>query len=239
MSTLVFDIQTIGERWDEIDSVTQNELTKHADRTARSEAERMSRRAVLRSELGLSPCTGFIGSVAVYDLERDQGAVYYCGDGTGREVTRQNVIFKERDEQTLLEDFWAGARSYTRFVTFRGRVFDVPFLVHRSIAHGVEPTRDLCRRRYLFQQQVPYHIDLFDELSFHNAMTRWSSLHMFCRLYDIPSPYSEVSGADITDLYYRGQYDTIAHHNVATVTATVALYHRWLAYLAPASFSGS
>lgn len=234
MATLIFDIETVGERWEELDTVTQATLTRWVDRTARDETERTARIADIKAGLGFSPLTGSVVSIAVYDLEREQGVVYYqAGTESGSDERMQGeFVYKQRTESAMLRDFWDGAQAYDTFVTFNGRGFDVPFLVHRSIAHEIVPTCNLMRRRYLSQQVPPYHIDLQDELTFYGAMYRRPSLHLFCRAYGITSPKStEVSGDEVAALYADKQYQTIAEYNAADVLATTELYRRWQTYV--------
>lgn len=232
MSTLIFDIETVGERWDALDETTQKSLTRWVDRTARNEEEHRARLADIKEGLGFSPLTGFIVSIAVFDLEREQGAVYFTAKTERPDTEADGFIYKQRTETAMLHDFWEGARAYDTFVTFNGRSFDVPFLLHRSVARGTQPTCDLMRRRYLSQQRPPYHIDLQDELTFYGAMYRRPSLHLFCRAYGIDSPKSdEVSGDMVSKLYHSGRTEEIARYNAADVIATTELYRRWQTYL--------
>lgn len=233
MPTLIFDIETVGEKWEEMDAVTQQTLTRWIERTARDETERVSRTKDVKDSLGFSPLTGFIVSIAVYDLERQQGAVYYRGDASAEgEFSIGGFVYKERDEATMLKDFWDGARSYDTFVTFNGRCFDVPFLLHRSVSQKVVPSVDLMRRRYVSQQAPPYHIDLQDELTFYGAMPRRPGLHLFCRAYGIKSPKTDdISGDSVATLYQQGKYRQIAEYNASDVVATAELYRAWKTFL--------
>ena len=231
MATLIFDIETVGEQWKALDVSTQKTLTRWVERTARDEVEREARIADIKSGLGFSPLTGSIVSIAVYDLERVQGAVYYRGGGEQADYVEGGFVYKERDEAGMLQDFWDGARSYDTFVTYNGRCFDVPFLYHRSVVHGVAPSCHLLRRRYLSQQTPPYHIDLQDELTFYGAMQRRPSLHLFCRAYGIPSPKSDMTGDDVATMFAAGKFTEIAHYNADDVVATTELYKKWYTYL--------
>ena len=237
MATLIFDIETVGERWDELDGVTQSMLTRWSERTARSNEERVSALKDVQEGLGFSPLTGFIVAVGVYDLERKKGAVYYTGEGTERDEEVDGFIIKQRSERQLLEDFFEGARSYDTFVTFNGRAFDVPFLLHRAAIHKVPAVPELMDGRYLSQQKNIRHIDLQDQLSFYGAMMRKPSLHLFCRAYGIPSPKgSGFSGDDVAELFGSKKFRDIATYNAADVRATTALYEIWLNHFAPAAF---
>ena len=137
----------------------------------------------------------------------------------------------------MLEDFWKGAKSYDTFVTFNGRSFDAPFLMHRSIAQEVVPSVNLMEGRYLYQQKTIRHVDLQDQLTFYGAMMRKPSLHLFCRAYGIESPkVAGVSGDDVAELFMQKKFRDIALYNARDVAATTKLYEKWLNYLAPATF---
>lgn len=237
MRTLIFDIETVGEAWDSLDVTTKNVLTRWIDRSVHNRDERALQLKALCDGLGFSPLTGSIVSIAVYDLERAQGAVYYCGEGQNEEVQQGEFLYKKRSEQEMLTEFWEGASEYDTFVTFNGRAFDVPFLLHRSVAYRILPSRELLKYRYLSQQSAPFHIDLQDELTWYGAMSKRPSLHLFCRAYGINSPKSDgVSGDDVAALFSNKRYMDIARYNATDVIATKELYELWLKYLAPASF---
>jgi len=229
MSTLIFDIETIGENWADLDMVTQQMLTRWIDRVAKNESDVQLLIDTVKSRLGFSPLTGSIVSIAVYDLERQKGAVYFQSDTQCNEVV-QDWHFKTRTETDMLADFWEGAKMYDTFVTFNGRMFDAPFLFHRSVANGIMPTKNLLEGRYPYQQKTCRHIDLQDELTFFGAMTRRPSLHLFCRAYGILSPKVDVSGDDVAELFASKMFRDIADYNRRDVVATTALYEYWLRF---------
>ncbi len=237
MATLIFDIETIGESWETMDTNTQEVLSRWIHKTTKTKTEEESQLTDLKEGLGFSPLTGKIVAIGVYDLERKQGAVYYTGEGRESDEEVGGYVLKQRTEKEMLEDFWEGAKSYDTFVTFNGRSFDVPFLLHRSVVQGVMPTCDLIEGRYLYQQKGVHHVDLQDQLTFYGAMFKKPSLHLFCRAYGILSPKSEgISGDDVALLFKEKKFHDIARYNARDVTATTALYEKWLMYLAPVSF---
>jgi len=235
VATLIFDIETIGDDWSEFDDSTKSVLTRWIDRTAQSEDERSIQLQALQDRLGLSPLTGSIVSIAMYDLERSIGAVYFVSDDED-EFKDNNFLYKSRTEKMLLEDFWSSARSYDTFVTFNGRAFDVPFLLHRSVVCGVVPSIELGRRRYLSQQAMPYHVDLQDELTLYGAMYRRPPLHMFCRAYGIKSPKDTMDGYQVAEFFQSKKFRDLARYNAADVIATTKLYEIWKKHLAPRSW---
>ncbi len=237
MATLIFDIETVGESFDEMDETTQEVLSRWVVRTAKDETSKDAQLQDLKEGLGFSPLTGKIVAIGLYDLERKQGAVYYTGYGTEVDGMEGAYVLKQRSEKEMLEDFWEGAKSYDTFVTFNGRGFDVPFLLHRSVVCEVMPTQSLMDGRYLYQQKNVRHVDLQDQLTFYGAMFKRPSLHLFCRAYGIESPKGEgMSGDDVAGLFKDEKYIQIARYNARDVTATTELYLKWLKYLAPVAF---
>lgn len=237
MSTLIFDIETIGEDWEALDETTQKALSRWIERSAKSDEEREAGIKDVREGLGFSPLTGHIVALGLYDLERAQGVVYYETEGDSDDIEAGEYVLKARAEHEMLTDFWDGAKAYDTFVTFNGRGFDVPFLNLRSAIHSIRPTKDLMEGRYLYQQKYTKHIDLQDQLTFYGAMMKRPSLHLFCRAFGIESPKSKgVEGDDVAELFKTGRYRDIAKYNARDVIATTELYKKWLAYLATQSF---
>lgn len=238
MTTLIFDIETIGEDWGALDDTTQNVLSRWIDRTAKNKEEHEAQMKDLKEGLGFSPLTGEIVAIGLYDLERRMGVVYYQTEAsTAAEIEVGEYVLKPRKEKEMLEDFWEGAKEYDTFVTFNGRGFDVPFMALRSAIHGIRPSKDLMDGRYLYQQKYHKHIDLQDQMTFYGAMYRKPSLHLFCRAFGIESPKADgVAGDDVAGLFANKKFRDIAKYNVRDVVATTELYQQWLSYLAPKSF---
>lgn len=231
MATLIFDIETVGDKWQEFDEVTKGVLTRWVEKTSRNPEEKQIMLADIESGLGFSPLTGFIVAVGLYDLERKRGVVYYTGHGNETDEVVGNYTYKQRSETLILQEFWEGVKHYDTFVTFNGRCFDVPFILHRSVVRGIKPTKNLMEGRYPSQQHNCRHVDLQDELTFFGAMHRRPSLHLFCRAYGIESPKGEVSGDDVAELFLQKKFRDIALYNSRDVIATTALYQKWLDYL--------
>jgi DNA polymerase elongation subunit (family B) len=231
MPTLVFDIETVGENWSDFDEVTKEVLTRWVNKTARNSEEKIALQDDIKTSLGFSPLTGFVVAIGLYDLERKQGVVYYTGNGDEKNEINGEYTYKQRSEENMLTEFWEGVKDYDTFVTFNGRGFDVPFLMHRSVINKVKPTKNLMEGRYPSQQKSCRHVDLQDELTFFGAMYRKPSLHLFCRAYGIESPKGEISGDDVAELFAGKKFRDIALYNSRDVTATTALYEKWRDYL--------
>ncbi len=234
MPKLIFDIETIGENFDELDQATQEVLTKWIKKDSESEGEYAQALEELKSGLGFSPLTGQIVAIGVLDYDKNQGVVYFQSPSENfKEFQEDNITFKPSTEKEMLENFWKGAEKYNEFITFNGRGFDAPFLAVRSAVHKIKASKDLMSNRYLNSQKFgATHIDLFDQLTFYGATRRKGGLHLWCRAFGITSPKSQgVTGDDVARLFKEKKYKEIARYNVGDLTATKELYDYWKNYI--------
>jgi 3'-5' exonuclease len=231
---LVLDIETIGEDFDALDHATQENLTRWIKKDSDSEDEYKIALQDLKNGLGFSPLTGEIVAIGLLDYYKNEGAVYYQAPGQkNEEIKEDGIQFKQMDEKMMLQKFWELATRYQVFITFNGRSFDMPFIMARSAIHGVRPTKDLMRGRYLYQNNPDaLHIDLLEQLSFYGATRRKGSLHLWSRAFGIESPKSGgITGDDVGPLFKRGKFLDIARYNVGDIRATRELYSKWEQYL--------
>ena len=234
MPKLIFDIETIGENFDELDIATQEVLTKWIKKDSESEEEYVKALEELKSGLGFSPLTWQIVAIGVLDYDKNQGVVYFQAPGENlKEFQEENITFKPCSEKEMLENFWKGAEKYNEFITFNGRSFDAPFLAVRSAVHKIKTSKDLMSNRYLSSQRFgATHIDLFDQLTFYGATRRKGGLHLWCRAFGIISPKAQgVTGDDVAQLFKEKKYKEIARYNVGDLMATKELYDYWKNYI--------
>jgi len=235
MATLIVDIETKAEEWSKLPGITRAALTYWIDKGNYTEEEKRQKRNDVTSRLSLSPFTASIISLAVYDVERKTGAVYFVSDTPEETFSADDFTFKQRSEKEILEDFWEGAQSYDLFVTFNGRSFALPFLYHRSIVQKVRPTVDIAKERYVTKQILPYHVDLLDEFSLHGSLPHRPSLQLLCGAYNIDNA-SLLGGEEIATAFADGRFRAIAEKNMGDVQVIYQLYEKWKEYLAPRSF---
>jgi DNA polymerase elongation subunit (family B) len=231
---LVIDIETIGEDFDALDKATQENITRWIKRESGSEEEYKIALEDLKNGLGFSPLTGEIVAIGLLDYHKNEGAVYYQAPGQrNAEIKEDGVSFKQMTEKDMLAKFWELAERYQVFITFNGRAFDMPFIMIRSAVHGIRPTKDLMRGRYLYQNNPEaLHIDLAEQLSFYGATRRKGSLHLWSRVFGIPSPKAAgVTGDDVGPLFKKKKFLDIAKYNVRDIRATRELYTKWESYL--------
>ena len=253
---LVLDIETVGEDFDSLDEATQENLTRWIKKESENEAEYDEALDELKNGLGFSALTAEIVAIGVLDCDRDEGVVYFQAPGenlgefsakggspssvakplrrTGASGGKEkNTTFKQCSEKEMLEKFWEGAKKYNYFITFNGRAFDIPFMMVRSAVHGVRPTKDLMRGRYLSQQSFDaVHIDLLDQLTFYGAVRKKGNLHLWTRAFGITSPkVSGVTGDDVRKLFKEKKYAEIARYNAGDLRATKELHEKWENYM--------
>lgn len=233
-SALIFDIETVGENFDELDETTQESLTRWIKKESQNEQEYRALLDEVKSGLGFSPLTGEIIAVGVLDAAKDKGVVYFQAQGEAPEMSEyEGCALKAATEEEMLGEFWRIAEQYREFVSFNGRSFDVPFIMVRSAVHGIRPTKNLMSNRYLdMQKSGATHIDLLDSLTFQGAVRRKGNLHLWTRAFGIKSPKDEgVTGDDVGRLFREGKFLEIARYNAGDLKATKELYLRWSEYI--------
>lgn len=234
MATLIFDIETVGEDFDSLDSITQEVLTRWIKKESLNQEEYKKSLEELKERLGFAPFTGEIVVIGLLDNEKNQGIVYFQAPEEKMEPFQEKGIkFKQLTEKEMLEKFWRVANQYQEFVSFNGRVFDVPFLMIRSAVHSIRPTKNLIASRYLSgQKEDAKHIDLLEQLTFYGAFRRRGNLHLWCRAFGIKSPKADgLTGDDIGRLFKERKFLDIAKYNLGDLQATKELYNYWKKYL--------
>ncbi|MBU2025747.1 ribonuclease H-like domain-containing protein [Patescibacteria group bacterium] len=233
MPSLVFDIETIGEDYQKMDKETKQALTYWIERESMSETEYKKNVDRVKERLGLSPLTGQIVSIAIYNPDTQKGAVYFQAPGKKiRNPKKRNIEFVAADEKTILKNFWTAAEKYDEFVTYNGQSFDVPFIIIRSAVNRVKPTKNIMSNRYYRSQDLKAkHVDLMDQMTFYGAVYSKPKLQLVCRAFGVKSPKDQgISGNDVGKLFQKGYYLEIAKYNMRDVIATARLYKIWREY---------
>jgi len=234
MATLIVDIETSGENWDQIDSKTKSMLTERIQKTS-SDISDKEAEAQARNQLGLQPFTGKIITIGALDFESGKSVVWYDPNQDGHKISEKGEVkFIPLKEKEMLMAFWSVAARFHNFVTFSGRGLDGPFLMLRSAINGIKPSKDLMRARYLYQQSADSkHIDLYEQLSFYGATyNRNGGLHLACRAFGIETPKGDdIDGSQVGMYYEEGRTLEIAEYNARDLVATAALYKKWDEFL--------
>ncbi|MEK7171080.1 MAG: ribonuclease H-like domain-containing protein [Patescibacteria group bacterium] len=233
MATLIIDIETVGENWEAIDAETQKLLVDRIKKQP-NYSEETDPATIAQESLGLQPFTGRIVVIGAYDLASKKSVVWFDNEGESTDAVEEgDDKYIPASEKEMLEKFWALATRYTHFVTYSGRSFDIPFLLLRSAVHGIKPTKDLMRARYLYQMSPDaQHIDLYEQLSFYGAGPKLGGLHLACRAFGIKSPKdNEIDGSKVGQFFRDKKYMEIARYNARDLSSTAQLYERWKQFL--------
>lgn len=230
MSKLVFDIETIGEDFEQMDEATKEIMLKWLKRESYSDEEYQREVDAVKDNLGFSPLTGQIVAIGVLEVESEKGGVYFQDpDEPEFEREEEGVKLKAMSEKAMLEKFWEVAAHAKECISFNGRAFDVPFILVRSAILGVHPTVNLMPPRYSSNAN---HIDLLDQLTFYGSVRKKGNLHMWCRAFGIKSPKADgVSGDDVGMLFKNKEFLKIAQYNVGDLRATRELYQYWSEFM--------
>jgi hypothetical protein len=232
---LVFDIETVGENFDQLDETTQDVLTNWIKKESGSDEEYRAALVDVKKGLGFSPLTGEIVALGVLDVDTNQGGVYFqAPNQTFADWEEDGIKFKVMTEADILKQFWTLAEQYHEFISFNGRGFDAPFMMVRSAIHDVKISKNLMPYRYgtTPQHGNAVHIDLLDQLTFYNAVRRKGNLHLWSRAFGIESPKAQgITGDDVSGLFKEGKCVDIARYNVGDLHATAELYKHWNKHL--------
>lgn len=223
---LIFDIETIGVDFENLDKLSQEYLLKYVQTEEEIEKE--------KKRLALWPLTGEIVAIGILNPDTNKGAVYFqAPEEKINPFEEQGISFETGTEKEIIEKFWQVISDYQQFISFNGRSFDAPFLMIRSAILGIRPTKNLLANRYLSSQ--PYnvqHIDLFDQLSFYGVLQRKFSFHLWAKAFGIKSPKEDgLTGESVKEVFNQKKYLEIARYNLGDLIATKELYDKWQKYL--------
>lgn len=223
MKEVVFDIETAGFSWESLPENTQEYMEK-----------RLEKEENPKDMLGLFPITGKIIVISMLDaakkeittLMEESDMNLFDAEHTAKEED-YNVKYMSGDEGFILAQFWKIIATYDRFITYNGRGFDVPFILARSMILDVPSTRKLNTNRYYVNE----HLDLYDQLTYYNAV-RGISLEMWCTALGILNPKEKgIKGSEVGRFYNEGKIKEIAEYCNRDVMATAQLYKRVKEYI--------
>ncbi len=159
-------------------------------------------------------------------LNPEFGQICCLGIGTGEKI----ATLAGMPEKDILEGFWtlmrekASDKRDTKFVTFNGKGFDIPFIIKRSAFLGIPPTVKISTRRY----DTQFHFDCLEVLSNYFQGEIFSLKH-YCQMFGIEN-HDDADGGDIYSLWLKGDKAAIEKHCAADVLATLALYQKIRGY---------
>lgn len=244
---LVFDIETSKYNFDLLSKSQQEYILR------RTETEEEKNQKI--NEMALTPLTSEIVCIGLKLMSRVQPneenehreweEINKAAFINNKSFEYEETLLKELpltqskghyfNEKRLLENFWNVLNKYNSsiLVSFNGRNFDAPYLMLRSALLGIRPSRNLMKGTKF---NYPFHIDLIDELTFYSGSsvgaTKRFNFDFYAQSFGIKSPKSEgVDGSMVSELFQKGETDTIAEYCLRDVDATWELFLMWDKFL--------
>jgi len=214
--TMVFDIETIGKKYEELDTKEQDYLLNNLER-AEEDKEKAKGKTALYSIFGM------VCAIGLFDSNKNKGLVLITSEK--KNLIPENNDFEYRifdSEKELLVGFWEIAKNYELFVTYNGDNFDFPYLVIRSGINRVK---------------VPFEIkkwgsERFIDLQNKIRQNHGFKLEMLCKAFGITNPKQEgVDGSEVSNLYYDKEFQKIADYVARDAVATNQLYLIWKEFM--------
>lgn len=137
----------------------------------------------------------------------------------------------EAEEKALLVEFWKMAHSCAgRIVTWNGKGFDAPFVIIRSIAHGITPlVPESTIRQWARRYSTEPHCDVKEIVTNGNVMAKGEGLDEWAAFMGLPLKPG-VEGADIHFLHANGDHDKIREYCVHDQVTTGKIYSRLIPF---------
>lgn len=212
--TLVFDIETVGKKFEELDKKEKEYLLDNLEK-AEADKEKAKTRTALYSIFGQ------VAAVGCFNPDTKKGVVLVVSD---RELVpeKENFVYKVfKNEAYLLVEFWDMAKKYEKYVTYNGDGFDFPYLLIRSGINRVKVSIEKGRFNDNF-------IDLQNKIRQNHSF----KLEFLCKAFGIDNPKEQgVSGAEVSELYYLGEFNKIADYVARDALATCQLYEIWKEFM--------
>lgn len=212
--TLVFDIETVGKKFEDLDEDEQKYLLETLERDEPDKEK-------AKKKTGLYSIFGKVVAVGCLDAELKKGIVLAVAN---KEIKPEKENFEYRifaDETGLLTEFWRIAGKYEMFVTYNGDGFDFPYLMIRSAINRVKVSVEAKRYNDNF-------IDLMNKIRQNHSF----KLEFLCRAMGITNPkVGGVHGDDVGELFEAEKYEEIANYVARDVVATSELYQIWKEYM--------
>ncbi|HRT39776.1 MAG TPA: ribonuclease H-like domain-containing protein [Candidatus Woesebacteria bacterium] len=213
--TMVFDLETVGDKFEELDQQQQDYLFNTLEKYE-EDKEKSKKRTALYAIFGK------ICAAGCYNPDKKQGITIVIGEKKLCPEKNNFTYIVVKNEKELLEKFWELASKVQRFVTFNGNNFDIPYLIIRSGINRVKIPFEIKKYSQNF-------IDLEDRLKQNGKPFK---LEMLCRVFGIDDPKDKgVTGAEVSNLFYQKKFQQIADYVTRDAVATAELYQIWREYL--------
>jgi len=115
-------------------------------------------------------------------------------------------------------------QNNAQLVTYNGRGFDLPVLIHRSVKHRITEGRELLSKAVSENRYRPVmHVDLLDAVTFFGAAPRFP-MAAYAIGYGWPSPKQEMDGSQVWGAVQAGRVLDVVRYCARDVLATAHIY---------------
>ena len=228
MSVLCLDIETVP-------------MT--LDAPGRRAIERMAEKREMPTDMFAALCPPLARVVAIGMLHPSSGHQLVLFDGTlfgveleeggSKDISYADIPGRASGgEAALLRDFMEICRgsktrkAVHRFITFNGKGFDLPTLIHRAAVHEVVPAEPLVRAANAKPWEADLHVDLAAAFRFGGSSGRYS-LEAFALGYGFANPKAEGDGSKLATYVEQKDAASLFSYVMGDVVTTARLYERW------------
>lgn len=213
--TMVFDIETVGKKFEELDEVEQDYLLNNLEKATEDKEEAKKR-------TGLYSIFGKVCAIGAFNPGSKKGMVLLLGE-KDLVPEKENYTYKIFEtEKDLLTEFWKIAAEYELFVTYNGDNFDFPYLMIRSGINRVKMPFEVKK----------WGSDKFIDLQLKIKQSHAFKLEMLCKAFGIENPKEAgVHGNDVNELFDNKDFQKIADYVARDAYSTSQLYMIWKEYM--------
>ena len=215
VKTMVFDIETVGKKFEELDEVEQDYLLNNLERATEDKEE-------AKKKTGLYSIFGKVCAIGAFNPGSQKGMVLLLGD-KDLVPEKENYTYKIfKEEKDLLSEFWNIAKEYELFVTYNGDNFDFPYLIIRSGINRVKVPFEVKK------WGSDKFIDLFNRIK----QSHGYKLEILCKAFGIENPKEAgVHGGDVNELFDKKDFQRIADYVARDAYSTSQLYLIWKEFM--------
>jgi len=215
VKTMVFDIETVGKKFEELDDVEQDYLLNNLEKATEDKEE-------AKKKTGLYSIFGKVCAIGAYNPNSNKGLVLLLGE-KDLVPEKENYTYKIFEtEKDLLTEFWKIAREYELFVTYNGDNFDFPYLMIRSGVNRVKMPFEVKK----------WGSDKFIDLQMKIKQSHAFKLEMLCKAFGIENPKEAgVHGGDVNELFDNKDFQKIADYVARDAYSTCQLYLIWKEFM--------
>ncbi len=187
---LFLDIETVSQfsSWQDIDSITQDLWAK---KTLRQRGEEYGADEFYEMKAGIWAEFGKIVCIS-------------CGIVVEGKARIKSMVGHElqilKDFTQLIEESYFDSQPI--FCAHNGKEFDYPYLSRRMLIHQLP--LPLSLQNYGKKPWEITHLDTLELWKF-GDYKHYTSLELLAHIFDLPTPKSEMTGADVSKVYYQEQ----------------------------------